>query len=355
MNLQQELKSIGKTVDSLLAKDPFALQFSPDFLPELVETYPKRGGKRLRPALTAWFCGMLGGDPETTARTGLAIELFHNWSLVHDDIIDDDDSRRGKPSCHRLAEKHLKNIGDIAKKKRRDIGRSMAILAGDGLLAWAFNALSRSIEDGVTPELSAALLKRLSGWVTPQLLSGEALDVIFEQNRPKDAGQIEHMVVLKTGILLQFAAEAGAMIGLKTTDFNCSEVRRSGIFGARAGLAFQLQDDLLGLFGNEANTGKSASSDLRRGKYTVIMAETLSSASSDDAKHLEKCLGNPEINERDLQWVRKLVEETGTRERITKRGQELVGEARSCLANFPDNPYRNRLEAWTDFLVDRSA
>jgi geranylgeranyl diphosphate synthase type I len=339
MNLQQNLKSIGKTVDSLLAADPFALQFSPDFLPELVETYPKRGGKRLRPALTAWFCGMLGGDPKTTARTGLAIELFHNWSLVHDDIIDDDDSRRGKPSCHRLAEKHLKNTGDIPKKKRRDIGRSMAILAGDGLLA----------------ELSAALLKRLSGWVTPQLLSGEALDVIFEQNRPKDAGQIEHMVVLKTGILLQFAAEAGTMIGLNTTDFGNPDVRRAGIFGARAGLAFQLQDDLLGLFGNEADTGKSASSDLRRGKYTVIMAEALSSASSDDAKRLEKCLGNPKIDEKDLDWVRKLVEETGTRERVTKRGKELVEEARACLAEFPDNPYRNRLESWTDFLVDRSA
>lgn len=354
MTFRDDLQSIGEIIDDLLQEDAFAVQFSPDFFPELVESYPRRGGKRLRPALTAWFCGLFGGDPQATARTGLAIELFHNWSLVHDDIIDDDDSRRGQLSCHRLAEKRLGEQTDMAGARCETIGRSMAILAGDGLLAWAFNALTRSVEDGVAPELAAALLKRLSGWVAPQLLSGEALDVVFEQCRPRDAAQIEHMTVLKTGVLLQFAAEAGAMIGLGTPDFDASEVRKAGLFGARAGLAFQLQDDILGLFGQESRTGKSASSDLRRGKYTVLIAEALSSADAADAERLNKCLGARDLGEKDVDWVRTLVEKTGARDRVTQRGRQLVEEVLACLREFPDNPYRRRLESWTDFLVDRS-
>ncbi len=354
MNLREELKVVAAAVERLLTSEAYASQFSPDFFPELVDSYPHRGGKRLRPALTRWFCGMFGGAPEKTDRIGLAIELFHNWSLVHDDIIDNDSTRRGMPSCHCMARRHFLQAENISDDDATKLGESMAILAGDGLFAWAFNMLSRCVEDGVSPELAMVLLRRLSGWVAPQLLSGEALDVVFEHQRPRDADAIEHMTVLKTGMLLQFAAEAGAMTGLNTSNVDDENVRRAGLFAARSGVAFQLQDDLLGMFGDESALGKSTSSDLRQGKYTVLIAETVARIDDDDAQRFNKCLGNHNLTDAELQWARELIDGCGAREQVRKKALELTAEARDCLTFFPDNKYNRLLHEWTEFLVERN-
>ena len=351
----RELKQVCLKIDRLLAAERLPATVRPSYLVEAIRAYPGRGGKRLRPALLMWCCGLLGGDPAKAYHAALAVELYHNWTLVHDDIIDQDETRRGEPACHTLlrgafpSEAHPGTSNEIRDK----FGCDMAILAGDIQHGWAIDSLARATEDGVRPEIVLALIRRMSGWLTPALISGEALDVEFPYLSEVSAPEIESMLALKTGALLQFAAETGAMIALDSADTERVELREVGTFARCGGIAFQLIDDWLNIFGEEKKIGKPVGSDLREGKKTMLLSLTLELADPACAAELRKLVGNPDITEADIINAREIMRESGAEEKILEVANKFAIDAAAILYRLPDNRYRDLLAIWLDQLVNR--
>ena len=152
-----ELKNVASQINDLIVNDAFPETVEPEYLRATVMDYPSRGGKRLRPALLLWCCGLLGGDIDTALYPAMAAELFHNWTLVHDDIIDEDRMRRGQLTTHeslRVFAREKFDGGDLAADK---FGQNFAILAGDIQQGWALNTILKSAQHGLSPELSLAL------------------------------------------------------------------------------------------------------------------------------------------------------------------------------------------------------
>jgi farnesyl diphosphate synthase len=207
------------------------------------------GGKRLRPFLVVESAAMFGGDETAALRVGAALECLHSYSLVHDDLpaMDDDDLRRGKPTVH------------IA------FDEATAILAGDALLTYAFDIIAAPethLPDSARIELVLAL-SRAAG--LGGMAGGQALDLAAEKQTPDEPG-IVTLQAMKTGALIRFACEAGAIIGGAPAE-DRDRMRR---FGEITGRAFQLADDLLDLTSDAATLGKAAGKDAARGKGTLV-------------------------------------------------------------------------------------
>lgn len=207
------------------------------------------GGKRLRPFLVRETATMLGGKAEAALRVGVALECLHCYSLIHDDLpaMDDDDLRRGQPTVHKAFDE------------------ATAILAGDALLTYAFDIITApetDLSDRQKVELVLAL-SRAAGM--GGMVGGQVLDIEAEKSRPDEAGIVK-LQAMKTGALLRFACEAGAIAaGAGETD---RQTMRK--FGETVGLSFQLADDLLDVTSDAATLGKATGKDAGRGKGTLV-------------------------------------------------------------------------------------
>jgi len=207
------------------------------------------GGKRLRPFLVQESAAMLGGSDKAAARVGAAVECVHCYSLIHDDLpaMDDDDMRRGRPTVHKAFDE------------------ASAILAGDSLLTYAFDIIAApetELSDRQKTELVLALA-RASG--LGGMAGGQALDLAAESSAPNEA-EILTLQAMKTGALLRFACEAGAIVA----GADPSDRQRLRRFGETIGLAFQLADDLLDVTADAEIMGKATGKDAARGKGTLV-------------------------------------------------------------------------------------
>ncbi|ANK74224.1 MULTISPECIES: polyprenyl synthetase family protein [Ensifer] len=207
------------------------------------------GGKRLRPFLVIECADLLGGNRDAALRVGAALECVHCYSLVHDDLpaMDDDDMRRGQPTVHRAFDE------------------ATAILAGDSLLTFAFDIIAApetALSDAQKVELILAL-GRAAGH--GGMAGGQALDLAAEKSPPDEAG-IVTLQAMKTGALIRFACEAGAIVAGAAKE----DRARLRAFGEKIGLAFQLADDLLDLTADAETMGKATGKDAARGKGTLV-------------------------------------------------------------------------------------
>ena len=349
------LRQIAADIDRLLADDEFPATVRPDYLRDAVRDYPVRGGKRLRPAMLIWSCGLLGGSESAALYPAAAVEVFHNWTLVHDDIIDQDDTRRGAPTSHVKLAAELGGKFSLGAGDAERTGRDFAILAGDLQQGWANDLLLRSAEPGVPPEVTVALGRRFQKLANSDLISGEALDVEFSLRELTGlkSQEVRTMLGLKTGALLQFCTEAGAMIALNTADAEHPDVRKLSEFALAAGIAFQLRDDYLGIFGVYDSLGKALGNDLREGKATVMLLDTLRLASAADREKLLGYIGRETYSDADLDDVRRIMRDSGAAASNEAEAARLAEQARNILRSFPDNPYRQHLLDLVNFLIDR--
>jgi polyprenyl synthetase len=349
------LRQIAADIDRLLADDEFPATVRPDYLRDAVRDYPVRGGKRLRPAMLIWSCGLLGGSESAALYPAAAVEVFHNWTLVHDDIIDQDDTRRGAPTSHVKLAAELGGKFSLGAGDAERTGRDFAILAGDLQQGWANDLLLRSAEHGVPPEVTVALGRRFQKLANSDLISGEALDVEFSLRELTGlkSQEVRTMLGLKTGALLQFCTEAGAMIALDTADAEHPDVRKLSEFALAAGIAFQLRDDYLGIFGVYDSLGKALGNDLREGKATVMLLDTLRLASAADREKLLGYIGRETYSDADLDDVRRIMRDSGAAASNEAEAARLAEQARNILRSFPDNPYRQHLLDLVNFLIDR--
>jgi geranylgeranyl pyrophosphate synthase len=350
-----ELKNVASQINDLIVNDDFPATVEPQYLRATVMDYPSRGGKRLRPALLLWCCGLLGGNVDQALYPAMSAELFHNWTLVHDDIIDEDRMRRGQLTTHeslRLFARDKFDGGDLAADK---FGQNFAILAGDIQQGWALNTILKSAQHGLSAELSLALAQRLLQLGSCQLISGEALDVEFPMRNWQNISceEVLHMLELKTGALLRFCAEAGAAIALNTCDFERKEIKMLGDFASAAGIAFQLQDDWLGIFGDFDKLGKEIASDLASEKPTILLLKTFENLKPEMQLHLAGMLGLDEYDENIIKQVQTLMRECGSEAYVREKAEELTEQAKEILHQFPDNKYRSFLLELTSFLINR--
>ncbi len=278
------------------------------------------GGKRLRPTFAWWGWRAAGGvgDPSAVLRAVSALELIQACALVHDDLIDDSATRRGEPTVHaRWAARHAGAAwtGDPTR-----FGAAVAILLGDVALAWADDMLH---ESGVDP---VALARARPAWqaMRTEVLGGQFLDVqghASSDSSPETALRISRYKTAAYTVerpLHLGAAIAGA------DDTTIAALRR---YGTDLGIAFQLRDDLLGVFGDPAVTGKPAGDDLREGKLTLLVALTRAHADRATAAVVERAVGNPHLDDEGVAAAREALVSLGVVDDVERRITELTASA----------------------------
>ena len=353
--LQDALKQVASEIISVLSADSFPSTVYPECLCSAVRSYPIRGGKRIRPALVLWSCGALGGDMRAAMNAAAAVEVYHSWTLVHDDIIDEDEVRRGLPTTHTELATHA----SVAYKKNKELcdkfGRAMAILAGDIQQAWAIDLLMRSVDFGCDPRLVMELSSRLQNTVNRGLVSGEALDVELPMRDLHKVTRAEVMktIIGKTVCLLQFCVQTGGAIALGKADLSQPEIHTLGEYARALGIAFQLRDDYLGIFGDFKTFGKPLGSDFQESKPTLLFIEAMEALPESGRRELLALTALPEYPMDTIRKIRSLLQDSGAADKILGEIEQYTGQALTSLESLPDNSCRQLLIDLTEYLLDR--
>jgi geranylgeranyl diphosphate synthase, type I len=309
----------------------------PDLEP-LLETIADlaSGGKRLRPAFCYWGWRAAGGDDVPgIVEAASAFELFQAAALLHDDVMDDSDTRRGRPAAHRRMAALHRQHGWVGDGER--FGTAAAVLAGDLCLAWSDELLTRC---GL-PAADVARARPMFELMRTQLMGGQYLDVL-EQVLPEDqgGGTIERARRVIRYKSAKYSIEHPLLIGGLLAGAGPGLLASYSAYALPLGEAFQLRDDVLGVYGDPEQTGKPAGDDLREGKRTVLVAEALAAADPDQAAALRRGLGDRGLGLGGVTELREVISRTGAVDRVEALVAELVEQARAALASadVPDHP-----------------
>jgi len=344
------LKAIATQIDVIIRESPFPDGVLPDYLGRAVRAYPELGGKRLRPAILLWSIGAAGGDPARGLYAAAALEVLHNWTLVHDDIIDEDEVRRGRPTAHVALAQAMPGGGTA--ERRAKFGSDMAILAGDVMQGWVWELLDRcELAPGLHRRLRREFRRR--GYL--ELISGEAVDVELSCRAPESVTPEELLAMQrgKTGAILRLAAEAGAAIALDDASWSHPHLVALGDFAEALALAFQLRDDELGIFGDPAKFGKPIGSDLSEAKATLLLIHALHHAAPAERTRLAALLGRAAYSETELEEVRAIFRNCGAVENLHRAVAQLTAQAQEALRSLPPGQYRDFLAELAGALIGR--
>ncbi len=303
------------------------------------------GGKRLRPALVyhaCRACAATPADPEVLP-LALATELLHTYLLIHDDIMDHAEVRRGQPAAHvrfRNAHRASGYHGDAP-----DFGRSVAILLGDLAHTWA-------VELAAGASASRPEVGRCFSAMSEEVIGGQYLELLVAQRRSAPESELTRVLRLKSG---RYTAERPVQLGALLAGAPAAVVEELSRYGAAVGEAFQLQDDLLGMFGDAATTGKPVGDDLREGKFTFLIHHALAAATPEQREAIEDALGDPGVSAEDVARVQRMLEETGARAKVGEMVEERLRAARGALEGLADLRPEGRLflEGLLDHLWER--
>jgi len=280
-----------------------------------------RRGKLLRPTLTYLSARLLGECNERTHFAAVVVELLHNATLMHDDVVDNSDRRRGLPSLNSI------------------FGNKISVLFGDYLLA---NSLLSMLEcgDGRVFEVLARTARRLA--------KGELDQAARSKNLDMDEETYYRMVSNKTGALVAAACVLGGMSG-GATDEQVDSLRA---FGEALGVAFQIQDDLLDYTGSASLIGKPVGGDLKERKITLPLLHAFSQSSAGEVREMKRLITRPRMG--DLGRVARFAVERGGVDYARSRARDFSREALAALESFPDSPVRAQLHAFSAFAVERA-
>lgn len=321
------LKAYAEEIDVVI--DDSLSKLEPESLYESSEYLIKAGGKKFRPALTLLSCQAVGGKPEKALKAAAAIELTHTFSLIHDDIMDNDDIRRGKPAVHKVW------------------GEPLAILAGDSLFAKSFELLSQSAEDNIAYERVVDALQVLTNSCI-NICEGQALDMAFEDTFNVTKDEYMNMIYKKTGDLITASTTIGAIMGGASSN----EIQALRTYGKQIGLAFQIQDDYIDLTGNES-IGKPVGSDLVEGKKTLMVVYALEKANKEDHDRLVELL---EANDESIiPEAMEILEKYGAINYARSKAYDCVIESKQALSILPDSDAKDALFKLADFVFTRKS
>jgi geranylgeranyl diphosphate synthase type I len=283
------------------------------------------GGKRFRAAFCYW--GYQAVRPEVEDEAALAracasLELLHASALVHDDLMDASDTRRGRPATHRAFEAEHRRDGWRGDPEQ--YGAAAAILLGDLLLSWSEELLRRC---GLPAERVGPALEVFDA-CRAEVIAGQFLDVSVQARGRADVDTAMTVLRYKSA---KYSIERPLHIGAALAGADAATLERLSAFGLPLGEAFQLRDDLLGVFGDPATTGKPAGDDLVEGKRTVLVALALDAAPDEDAIRLDRALGRP-LDEAEVDRLRDVIDASGAHAQVEEVIAALAEHAVAGLA-----------------------
>ncbi|MFD5030203.1 polyprenyl synthetase family protein [Streptomyces sp. NPDC058220] len=288
------------------------------------------GGKRLRALLcvTGWHAAGATGDVTAAVRAAASLELFQVFALIHDDVMDDSDVRRGQPSAHRaLAVAYTDRGGPRGRAQAHGLGA--AVLLGDLALVWSDELLHTA---GLAPG-RLAQVQPLVAAMRSEIMYGQLLDL---QSTGRLSGDVEGALRVIRYKTAKYTIERPLHIGAASAGASSLVLNACSAFGIPLGEAFQLRDDLLGVFGDPAETGKSVLDDLREGKATVLMALAVQRASSAELDTLRGLVGRSDLDEAQAAQVRAILDSTGARQTV----EEMITTRRdAALAALDEAPF----------------
>ncbi|KKP67962.1 MAG: hypothetical protein UR66_C0009G0052 [Candidatus Moranbacteria bacterium GW2011_GWE1_35_17] len=354
MDIKEELKKFQDKVNPELKvffdkniKDSKENNFITTEALKQVKKITLSGGKRLRPALMYWsYLGVGGQNRKEIIKTSISIELIHMFLLIHDDIIDNDSKRHGVETIHSRYNK----IGKIIAKEKRDsvhFGNSMGIVVGDIVCALGNQVLFKS---KFNAELVIKALDQLQS-IIARVAVGEAQDVFIEHKRMASEKEVLDMYKNKTAkYTIEGPLHLGAILGGASDKL----LNKISEFAVPVGIAFQIQDDILGIFGNEKKIGKPVGSDIREGKQTILVVRALKNASKKQKEVLNRLLGKKDISEVEIEEFRKIIRETEALDYSNILAQKLIKEGKEALHNIGFNKESEKtLLALADYMTQR--
>jgi geranylgeranyl diphosphate synthase type I len=305
------------------------------------------GGKRMRPLFCYWgWRGFGGPDGTPIVTAAAALELFHAFALIHDDILDRSDRRRGQPAVHRIfADLHARSgwRGDPEA-----YGRDAALLCGDLCAAWSWQMFHGCGLEPAQARRGLAVFARMRA----EVIAGEYLDMLSAAGDGSVASALA-VVRMKTA---RYTVTRPLQVGAALAGADPDAVAALADFGDPLGDAFQLRDDLLGVFGDPGVTGKSNLDDLREGKPTVLMALARQAVGPDGRARLRALVGRPDLDDGGAAEVRRIIEDTGAREAVERMIQTRADAALAVLDRLPlAEPARAALTDLAIRAIDRSA
>ncbi len=307
-------------------------EISPDLIPLIDYSQAMlRGGKRFRARFCYWGWRSVAGTHDEPAANATdhpafvlatALEVFHAGALVHDDIMDRSDTRRGEASAHRHFENHHREQG--FGKDPAHYGESTALLVGDLMLAWSSELVTQALSGVRTPKIIADT-RREFHTMWNEVTLGQYLDIHEESawTTVSDDERFHRAMRVVTFKSAKYSMEAPLLLGASLADASAVELSQLAHFGLPLGIAFQLRDDLLGVFGDPEHTGKPSGDDLREGKRTVLIALAESQMSPGVRGVFNEMLGDPEVSDDQIAVMQQTLRDTGAVDRL----EHIIGDA----------------------------
>ena len=286
------------------------------------------GGKRLRPYMVFQSCKILGGSSSKAMPAASAVEMIHNFTLVHDDIMDNDEVRHGVPTVH------------------KKFGMPLAILAGDVLFSKAYQVITQSkLSSDAIIELVSRLAK-----ACVDVCEGQLLDIkMADEKRIPTQSEYINMISKKTAALFDVSCAMGAICATRKN----KDIRNLSTFGKNLGIAFQITDDLIGVMGDPKITKKPVGNDLREGKKSLPILMAIKSSKGKDKKTILNAFGNSEITRKDLNKAVEVIRSIGIEDRVRRQALSYASKAEKSLESY-SGPNKRELIALLDFVVKRS-
>lgn len=318
----------------------------PDLAPlaDELQAFVADGGKRLRPVLLLLGHEIAGGLADDVIGPALAAELLHTCALLHDDVIDAADTRRGRPATHVTFAAHHRSLGFGGDADR--FGVAVAILLGDLAFVQADEAF---LDTTLSADRVLAGMHAFNE-LREEVMAGQALDVLAAASRSSDLDKALTVATLKSG---RYSVTRPLQLGAVLAGAGEALLATLQEVGDPLGLAFQLRDDLLGVFGEHTETGKPVAGDLAEGKRTVLVAEAAARLPTSDWEVVEAALGRSDLSDDDAERVRDLLRDCGAVGAVQARIDDLVAQARDAIGRLPATTAAQDLQDLTEWFVTR--
>ncbi len=320
-HIEKNAKIVNKSLKSKLKGNPKKLY---DAAGHLII----HGGKRLRPYMVIRSCQILGGKVSNAMLAASAVEMVHNFTLVHDDIMDNDEMRHGVPTVH------------------KKFGMPIAILAGDVLFSRAFQIIT---ESKLSANATTKLVSRLSK-ACVDVCEGQLLDVkMAEEKKIPTQAEYITMISKKTAALFDVSCAMGAICATNKSN----DISNLSSFGKNLGIAFQITDDLIGVMGDPKVTKKPVGNDLREGKKSLPILMAIKSAKGKNKKIILKAFGNSKATKNELNKAVGVIRSLGIEENVRKQALKYSEKAEKSLTKYSGSA-KTELIALLSFVVKRS-
>lgn len=311
-----------------------------------IEELVCRYGKRLRPVLTIFAYQAAGGkNISAVEKASIALELFHNFLLVHDDIIDQDAMRHQGPSLHEVYRRYHRQhrlVGDA-----RHFGESMAIVLGDILASYCNTIL---IQSGFPLAQRQAVLLQMNR-ATKEVGFGQNFDILAGAKKRVTEKEILRIHYYKTA---KYTVENPIKVGGIFGNMNKTALDRLSHYSIPLGIAFQIQDDILGMFANEKKLGKPVGSDLREGKQTLLITRVFRYGTASQKKRLRRLFGKKNLTVAEINEARKIIVDTGSLSYSKKLAEQYAAEAKHVIRHTGlQRAGREFLEGIANYIIER--